>query len=418
MTVQTEKLENGFRIVTEHMPGLRSASIGVWVDAGGRHERPEQNGIAHFLEHMAFKGTTSKSALQIAETIENVGGDINAYTSKEITAYYVKLLADDLPYGIDILTDILQNSTFAEDELNRERGVIIQEIGMYLDTPDDMIFDYWQDKAYPNQPMGRSILGETDIIKNITREQVKDFMYSHYSPKKMVISAAGKIDHSAFVEDIKKVCTNLPNGSNNDRIKAKYNSGEYREEKKLEQIHLLLGFEGIDYHNDDYYSLLVYSSLLGGGMSSRLFQEIREKRGLVYGISSFSSSYTDTGIFGIYCGTGEKQITELVPVLCEQLNTSPSNITEQEIIRGKAQLKASLMMGRESAFRRCESAARQLLVYNRVIEPSEILKKIENVNADSVKTIAKLIVSRPLTISSIGPIKKLETLNKIQARLN
>ena len=370
------------------------------------------------IYHMAFKGTQTKSALQIAETIENVGGDINAYTSKEITAYYVKLLSDDLPYGIDILTDILQNSTFQEDELNRERGVILQEIGMYLDTPDDMIFDYWQDKAYPNQPMGRSILGKTDIIKNITRTQVKDFMNSHYNPKKMIISAAGKVDHSNFVESIKKVCTNLPNGTKNNRVKANYNSGEYREEKKLEQIHLLLGFEGINYHNDDYYSLLVYSSLLGGGMSSRLFQEIREKRGLVYGISSFSTSYTDTGIFGIYCGTGENQITELIPVLCDQLNTSPTSVNEQEIARGKAQLKASLMMGRESAFRRCESAARQLLVFNRVIEPSEILNKIEKVNADSVKKIAQMIVSRPMTISSIGPIKKLETLDKIQSRLN
>ena len=177
-------LDNGLRIVTQNMPGLETVSMGIWNFVGGRDEEENVNGVAHLLEHMAFKGTTSKSALQIAETIENVGGDINAYTSKEITAYYVKLLADDLPYGIDILTDILQNSTFQEDELNRERGVIIQEIGMYLDTPDDMIFDYWQDKAYPNQPMGRSILGTTDIIKNITREQVKDFMSSHYNPKK------------------------------------------------------------------------------------------------------------------------------------------------------------------------------------------------------------------------------------------
>ena len=303
------------------------------------------------------------------------------------------------------------------EELNRERGVIIQEIGMYLDTPDDMIFDYWQEKAYPNQPMGRSILGKTDIIKNISRDEVKSFMMNHYNPKKMIISAAGKINHDEFVESIKKTCTNLPLGLTNSRVKANYQSGEYREDKKLEQIHLLLGFEGVDYHHKDFYSLLVYSSLLGGGMSSRLFQEIREKRGLVYGISSFSSSYTDTGIFGIYCGTGENQITELIPVLCDQLNNSPTTITEQEIKRGKAQLKASLMMGRESAFRRCESAARQLLVFNRVIEPSEILKKIENVNAESVKKIAQLIVSQPLTISSIGPIKKLETLDKIQDRL-
>ena len=416
--IKITTLENGLRVVTQNMPSLETVSMGIWNFVGGRDELESINGVAHLLEHMAFKGTATKSALQIAETIEDVGGDINAYTSKEITAYYVKLIAEDLPLGIDILTDILQNSSFAEDELDRERGVILQEIGMYLDTPDDMIFDYWQEKAYPNQPMGRSILGKTDIIKNITRHQVKDFMISHYNPNKMIVSAAGKINHEEFVEQIAKVCVNLPTGTVNNRQPSKYISGEYREQKDLEQIHLLLGFEGIDYHDEDYYSLLVYSSLLGGGMSSRLFQEIREKRGLVYGISSFSSSYTDTGMFGIYAGTGETQIDELIPVLCDELNKSPNSISEKEINRGKAQLKASLMMGRESAFRRCESAARQLLVFNSVIDPSETIRLIDAVSKQTVQNIAKKIVSGPITISSIGPIKKLETLDKIQSRLS
>ncbi len=416
--LQITELQNGLRVVTQNMPGLETVSMGIWNAVGGRDEIETNNGVAHLLEHMAFKGTKTKNALQIAETIENVGGDINAYTSKEITAYYVKLLADDLHYGVDILTDILQNSTFAEDELNRERGVIIQEIGMYLDTPDDMIFDYWQEKAFPKQSMGRSILGKTDIIKNISREEVKNFMTNHYNPKKMIVSAAGKINHDKFVEMIKKSCTKLPFGNSNNREKANYLSGEYREEKKLEQVHLLLGFEGIDYNHDDYYSLLVFSSLLGGGMSSRLFQEIREKRGLVYGISAFSAAYTDTGVFGIYCGTGENQIKELIPVLCNELNTSPSSISEKEINRGKAQLKASLMMGRESAFRRCESAARQLLVFNRVIDPSETLEQINCVSKESVEKIAKQIVKGPITISSIGPIKNLEKIENIQSRIN
>lgn len=411
-------LDNGLRVVTQNMPSLETVSMGIWNSVGGRDELKNINGVAHLLEHMAFKGTTKRSALEIAETIENVGGDINAYTSKEITAYYVKLIAEDLPLGIDILTDILQNSIFAEKELNRERGVILQEIGMYLDSPDEMIFDYWQEKAFPDQPIGRSILGKTDIIKNISRDEVKNFMMSHYNPNKMIISAAGKIIHDEFVEAIKKSCTNLPHGIVNERLQASYQAGEYREKKKLEQIHLLLGFEGIDYHHEDYYSLMIYSSLLGGGMSSRLFQEIREKRGLVYGITSFSSAYSDTGVFGIYSGTGDSQIKELIPVLCDQLNTSPDSITEKEISRGKAQLKASLLMGRESAFRRCEIAARQLIVFNRVIEPTEVLKKIDEVNIETVKRIAKQIVSRPMTISSIGPIENLETLDKIQARLN
>ena len=416
--LQISTLSNGLRIVTQNMPGLETVSMGIWNFVGGRDELSNINGVAHLLEHMAFKGTSTRSALQIAETIENVGGDINAYTSKEITAYYVKLISQDLSLGIEILTDILQNSSFAEEELNRERGVILQEIGMYLDTPDEMIFDYWQEKAYPDQPMGRSILGKSEIIKNITRDQVKDFMMSHYNPKKMIVSAAGKINHKEFVEQIANSCVNLPMGKKNNRQNSFYVSGEYREEKDLEQVHLLLGFQGIDYHHSDYYSLLVYSSLLGGGMSSRLFQEIREKRGLVYGISAFTSSYTDTGIFGIYAGTGEKEIKELIPVLCDELKNSPKSILENEIKRGKAQLKAGLMMGRESAFRRCESAARQLLVFNRVIDPTETIKLIDMVSKESVEKIANQIVSSPVTISSIGPIRKLETVDKIQDRLN
>ena len=410
-------LENGLRIVTQEMLSLETVAMGIWNFVGGRDEIESNNGVAHLLEHMAFKGTKTKSALEIAETIENVGGDINAYTSKEITAYYVKLIAEDLPLGINILSDILQNSIFAEDELNRERGVILQEIGMYLDSPDEMIFDYWQEKAFANQPFGRSILGKTDIIKNISRDEVKNFMASHYNPNKMVISAAGKVDHEKFVDAIQASCTNLPNGKTKNREKAIYSAGEYREQKKLEQIHLLIGFEGIDYHNEDYYSLLIFSSLLGGGMSSRLFQEIREKRGLVYGISSFCSSYSDTGIFGIYSGTGDSQIQELIPILCEQLNNTPDTITEKEINRGKAQLKASLMMGRESAFRRCEIAARQLLVFDRLIGPKEILNKIDQVNINTVRNISKKILTKPMTISSIGPIEKLEKLENIQSRL-
>jgi predicted Zn-dependent peptidase len=412
------ELDNGLRVVTQNMPGLETVAMGIWNSIGGRDEVESNNGVAHLLEHMAFKGTKTKNALQIAETIEDVGGYINAYTSKEVTAYHVRMLADDLHHGVDILTDILQNSTFAEDELNRERGVIIQEIGMYLDTPDDMIFDYWQEKAYPNQSMGRSILGKTDIIKNISREEVKGFMADNYNPKKMIISAAGKINHDQFVEMIKNSCTNLPIGKSNKREKANFLSGEYREEKKLEQIHLLLGFEGIDLYHDDYFSLDIFASLLGGGMSSRLFQEIREKRGLVYGISSFSASYTDTGMFGIYCGTGENQIQELIPVLFNELNTSPSSISEKEIDRGKASLKASLMMSRESSNSRCRSAANQLLNHNRIIDPSEILEKINAVSKESVERIARQIVKGPMTISSIGPIKNLEKLEQIQSRLN
>ena len=412
-------LDNGLRIVTQNMPSLETVSIGIWNFVGGRDELAKVNGVAHFLEHMAFKGTTTRTALQIAEAIENVGGDINAYTSSEVTAYHVKLIAEDLKIGIEILTDILQNSNFSSEELEIERGVILQEIGRNLDSPDSKISDLYMETAFPNQPLGRSILGTKDIIKNISRIEIKDFMMSNYNPKKMIVSAAGKVNHNEFVNIITEACSNLPQGINTNREVGNYVGGEYREEKKdLEQIHLLLGFKGIDFHHDDYYSFQVYNSLLGEGMSSKLFQEIREKRGLVYTILSFGHSLTDTGTFGIYAGTGEKQIQELIPVLCDELNNSLNSISESEINKGKAQLKAGLLMARESANNRARSAANQLLIYNKVFEPEEIIEKVNKVNKETIKKIANSILSTPLTIASIGPINKLDTLDKIQARLN
>ena len=338
---------------------------------------------------MAFKGTTTRTSKQIAEAIENVGGDINAYTSTETTAYHVRLIAEDLSVGVDILTDILQNSTFAEDELEVERGVILQEIGRTLDSPDSKLFDKFQETAFPNQPIGRSLLGPKEIIKKISRDEIKDFMVSNYNPKKMIVSAAGKVDHDKFVEQISKACSNLPKGTKDNRVVANYKGGEYREEKDLEQIHLITCFKGINIHHEDYYSLLVYNSLLGEGMSSKLFQEIREKRGLVYSISSFAFSFSDTGLFGVYAGTGEKQIDELIPALCDELKNSPYSISENEIDKGKAQLKASLLMAREKANSRCRTAANQLLYYNRIIEPEEIIEKINSVTKETVEKNSK-----------------------------
>ena len=317
------------------------------------------------------------------------------------------------------ITEIVRRDPMLDEkELNKERGTIIQEIGMYLDVPASMVGDYFFEKAYPNQAMGRSILGPKDIIEKISRNEIINFMNEHYNPKKMVISAAGKVDHDSFVEQLKAKLNNLPNGKSDLPEKANFKSGEYREDKKLEQIHLMLGFEGIDYYHDDYYSLEIYDSLIGGGMSSRLFQEIREKRGLVYDIHSFSGSYTDTGIFGVGCGTGETQIQELIPILCDELNKSLDNIVEKEVNRGKAQLKVNQMMRRERANSRCTSAAYQLLIHNRVIEPSEIIKKIDEVSIDTVKRVAKKIISGPIAISSIGPIKNLENIDQIQNRFN
>ena len=410
-------LDNGLRIVTHHMPAFESVTFGVWNNVGSRDEHEDINGTAHFLEHMAFKGTKTKSAKQIAEKIDSVGGFINAYTSEETTAYFVKLLEQDLQVGIDVISDILQNSTFESKELETERGVILQEIGMYLDDPSEMVGDYWQKTAFPNQPIGRLIIGKKDIIKSIEREKIINFMQSNYHPTKMIVSAAGKINHDKFVEQISNSMTNLPTGNISERIKAIYQGGEYREDKKLEQIHLILGFEGLDFYDDDYFALKIYSAIMGAGMSSRLFQEIREKRGLVYSIYSSARSFYDTGTFQVVAGTGKEEIKELLPVLCDELLSSPKNLTEKEIEKSKTQLRAATLMSLESTMSNASLAVHQLFTEGKLIDIQEILEKINNVSRTSIEKVATKVLSSKPTISSIGPIKHLESLDKIQNRL-
>ena len=328
------------------------------------------------------------------------------------------MLSQDLHIGIDIISDILQNSTFEPKELERERGVILQEIGMYLDTPAHMVGDYWLKTAFPNQPIGRLILGKKEIIKSIEREKIVNFMQSNYHPSKMVVSAAGKINHDEFVDQIANSMQNLPKGNLEQRIKAEYKGGEYREDKDLEQIHLILGFEGLNYHDDDYDALRVYSAIMGAGGSSRLFQEIREKRGLVYSIYADIDSFSDSGTFQVVAGTGKNEIKELLPVLCDELTNSPKNLNEKEIEKSKAQLKASTLMGQESTMNNATSAAYQLLRFGKLIHINDRIKRIENVSKLSIEKISKKILSSNPTISSIGPIKELESLDKIKSRIN
>jgi len=411
-------LDNGLRIVTHEMQSVKSVAFGVFNDVGSRDETKEINGTAHFLEHMAFKGTKKRSALDIAKAIDDVGGVINAYTSEEVTAYYTVLMSEDLNIGVDIITDILQNSIFEPKELETERGVILQEIGMYLDTPLRMVHDYWQKTAYPDQPIGRLILGKKDIIKSIERKKLIEFMQNNYHPKKMIFSAAGKVNHDKFVDMIINSTKNLPTGKLNKRVKATYCGGEYREEKELEQIHMVLGFKGIDYLDNDLHALGVYSTLMGTGMSSRLFQEIREKRGLVYSIHTDSDSYSDTGTFQVVAGTGKNEIKELLPVLCDELVNSVTNLTDEEINRAKAQMKSSIVMSMESSSSNAGTSAYQLIRYNKLIDIDERIEKINNVTKESIeKVIAKTLKSKP-TIASIGPINNLEKIDKIESRFN
>jgi predicted Zn-dependent peptidase len=417
MSVTISHLPNGLTIVTDPMAAVETASLGVWVDTGARHETPALNGVSHMLEHMAFKGTERRSARAIAEEIEAVGGHLNAYTSRENTAYYAKVLKEDVGLAMDILSDILQRSIFDPEELERERAVILQEISQTLDTPDDIVFDYFQSTAYPTQGLGRPVLGTAESVKALDRASVVGYMRSNYGAERMVLSAAGKIEHERIVDYANDMFADFPRASIPPPELATYKGGDFREERDLEQVHLVLGFNGVTYDDRDFYPISVFSTLFGGGMSSRLFQEIREKRGLAYSVYSFSSSYHDGGIFGIYAGTSEGECAELIPVLCDEIAKVMEKVDEVEVRRAKAQIKASVLMSLESTSSRCEQMARQMLVFGRPIPTEETVAKIEAVDVEAVLACAKRIFASPLTVTALGPVKNIESFEEIAGRL-
>lgn len=418
MTVQTHTLANGFRVVTENMPGLRSAAIGIWVDAGGRHERFEQNGIAHFLEHMAFKGTTTRTSLQIAEQIEDVGGYINAYTSREMTAYYARVLENDVPLAMDVISDILLNPIFDPKEIEVERGVILQEIGQSLDTPDDVVFDWLQEVAYPEQPIGRTILGPTEQIKSFKREDLSGFVREYYGPEQMILAAAGAVDHDQIARTAEALFGHLQPRKAPKLKGAKFVGGERQVVKKLEQAHFTFALEAPDYRDEAVYTAQVYAIALGGGMSSRLFQEVREKRGLCYTIFAQTGAFSDTGMLTIYAGTSAGQIGELANLTMDEIRRSADDMTQAEVDRARAQMKAGLLMGLESPSSRCERLARMISVWQRVPELDETIARIDAVNLAGVKGVALAALTAPRAAMALyGPVKKAPNLAELTARL-
>ena len=417
MSAQVSRLANGLRVATDRIDTVDTVSLGIWVDVGTRHEPAAINGAAHFLEHMAFKGTERRSAREIAEEIEAVGGHLNAYTSRESTAYYAKVLKEDVPLALDILADILQNSTFDPEELERERTVILQEIGQANDTPDDIIFDYFQECAYPDQAMGRPVLGRPEIIRGLARDSVVAYLRDHYGARRMVLAAAGSIEHTQLVDLAEKLLSDLPAERSVSTEPARYTGGDRREDRDLEQLHLVLGFPGVMLGDPDYYAASVLSTAFGGGMSSRLFQEIREKRGLVYAIHSFVHGYRDGGLFGIYAGTGEDEAAELVPALCEEAMKLQDGLTPVELNRAKAQMKAGLLMSLESTSARCEQLAQHLLIYGTPFDPPEIVRRIEAVDDTAIRGIVARWRSAPPTVAALGPLSRLEDYDRLRARL-
>lgn len=415
--IQVSKLPNGLVVATDRMDAVETASLGVWVNAGTRHESAEINGVSHLLEHMAFKGTRRRSARAIAEEMDAVGGHLNAYTSREHTAYYAKVLKEDVGLAIDVIADILQNSVLDPEELAREQAVVVQEISQAIDTPDDIIFDHFQATAYPGQALGRPVLGTAELVRGMSRDTVFGYMRANYSGPRMILSAAGNLDHDAVVGMASRLFDALPPDQPCAEERARYQGGDYREERDLEQVHVMLGFDGVPYLDDDYYGASVLSALLGGGMSSRLFQEVREKRGLVYSIYSYTSSYHDGGLFAVYAGTGEDEVRELIPLVCDEMMKVTRGVGEDEVQRARAQLKSSLLMSLESTSARCEQLARQLLIYGRPVPVAEMVHHIEAVDAAAVCRIARRILTTPPTFAAIGPIEGVESFDSITARL-
>ncbi len=417
MSVQVSKLSNGMRVVTDRMDTVETVSLGVWVDVGTRHEPAAINGVAHLLEHMAFKGTSRRSALDIANEIEAVGGHLNAYTSREHTAYYAKVLKADVGLAVDILSDILQHSTYDAAELERERTVILQEIGQAQDTPDDIVYDMFQERAFPEQAMGQPVLGRADIIKRLHRDEIEGYQRRNYAAPGMLLSAAGNVTHEQMVALAEKAFTALEPKGAAETQPARYVGGDLREARDLEQVHILLGFPGFAFGERDYYAASVLSTAFGGGMSSRLFQEIREKRGLVYSIYSFSHSYSDGGVFGVYAGTGESEAAELMPVLCDEIVKLADGIDAAELARARAQLKAGLLMSLEGTSARCEQHANHMLVYGKPLDPAELVSNIEAVDEDALRRVARRLIEGTPTLTALGPIDGIEDYQRIVARL-
>ena len=418
MTVRSTTLPNGMTVLTDDMPHLESASLGIWVKSGSRSETEAEHGISHMLEHMAFKGTTSRNALEIAETIENVGGDLNAATSVEHTGYFARVLKEDVALAGDILSDILQNSLFEQNELDREQQVIVQEIGAARDNPDDHVFDLFQSAAYPSQPIGRSILGTVESVKSFGPDAIRAYMDRNYVGDRMVICAAGNVDHDALVDVAGERFRDLKPSGAPEPIKARYVGGEERLLSDHEQAHIVLGFEGRAYNSDGFYAAQILASILGGGMSSRLFQEVREKRGLCYSVYAFHWAFGDSGIFGVAASTGEEQVTELLPVVLDELRRATEQISDEEVVRVRNQIRAGLLMSLESPSSRAGQLARQQILWGRPIPLQETVERINRITADRVKQVARQIFEAgKVSLAGIGPVAKLPDYQTIAAQL-
>ncbi len=410
-------LPGGLRVATATLPHVETVAVGVWIGAGTRHESEDAAGAAHLLEHMAFKGTERRDARRIAEEIESVGGSLDAHTSREYTAYYARLLAEDLPLALDLLADILQHSRLDEEELARERQVVLQEIAEVNDAPDDLVFDLFQEQAFPDQPLGRPVLGNRDSVAAMSREALCRFLRERYVMPRAIVAAAGKVEH----EEVEALAESLFGGLAPDgrpsSPPARYRGGARLVEREFDQVHLVLGFPAPAYGDPDYFALHLLSNILGGGMASRLFQEVRERRGLAYSVFGFASCFSDAGLFGVYSSTEPEQSAELLFTLCDELRRFAEGPTAEELARAKKQLEASLLMSLESCGAVAEDLARQLLFFGRRLPVPEIVACIEAVTRDDLRRLAHGLLGATPTLAAIGPLSGLPDFARVRARL-
>ncbi len=410
MSVEVTALASGLRIVTEAMPHLQTASLGVWVGAGSRDELVDEHGMSHLLEHMAFKGTSRRTARQIAEEIEAVGGDLNAATGVETTAYYARMLKADVPLALDVLSDILSDPSFDPEELQREQNVIVQEIGASEDAPDDMVFEWLQETAFPAQPIGRSILGKRETVRGFDRKGLSVYLKRNYRAPDMLVVAAGAVDHRSVVSEVERRFASFAGPAGPAPEAARFVGGAHIEPRDLEQVHVALAMHGLSQRDPELFSLQVFSSALGGGMSSRLFQEVREIRGLCYSIYAYHAAYSDTGTFGLYAGTDAADLPELMRVVVDEIAGASANLTEAEVARAKAQMKASLLMALESSGTRAEQLARQMFAWGRPVPLEELVGRIDAVTVESARAAGRALLGRGRpAVSVLGPGPGLES---------
>lgn len=414
-------LDNGLRIIAEKLDYVKSVSFGIWVKVGSINENINTNGMSHFIEHMLFKGTNERTANQIAEETDNIGGQMNAFTSKDCTCFYIKILDENLNEAVDILSDMFFNSKFEKEELEKEISVVIEEIKMYEDSPEDVVHDKLSELIFKDSTLANPILGTIDNLKSYTRERVLDYKKEQYSPERTVISIAGNFDEDYLIKLLEE---KFGNWKNKSISKLEDSNSEYSRsivgiDKDLEQLHICLGTKTIGRHDDLYYPLMIMNNIFGGTMSSKVFQEVRENRGLVYSIYSFTSSYEENGIFGIYAGLAYENLEEAIKTILKEMEKMKNTqITEEEFNRAKQQIKSNFILGLESTSSRMSSIGRRELLYNEIVTPDEIVEKINSVQLEDIIKISKMIFNKEnFTAVYTGNLKKHKNLQDIFEKL-